>query len=98
MKRVNFFPPDVGSEQLRGFLQVFKANEQTQYTPQSVYSNRIILFRASEEFHEQSTMGWEKFSSKPIETYDIPGDHITIMLEPHVKVLAKQLRACLEAA
>jgi iturin family lipopeptide synthetase A len=96
MKVVNFFPPEFGSEQLSGLLQVLKANNQTQYVPQSIYSNRIVLFRANEEFRDELTMGWEQFCSKFIETHDIPGDHITMMTEPYIQVLAKQLKACLD--
>jgi thioesterase domain-containing protein len=43
-------------------------------------------------------MGWDQVSSEPVETYSVPGDHITMMTEPHVRVLAEKLRACLDKA
>ena len=41
-------------------------------------------------------MGWDKYSLKPVETYEVPGEHITMLAEPHVQVLAKHLKVCLE--
>jgi amino acid adenylation domain-containing protein len=98
LKKINFFPPDAKPSQIRGFLQVAKANEQAYYVPKGIYSNRITLFRASEEFRDDPTMGWDQVSSEPVETYSVPGDHITMVTEPHVRVLAEKLRACLDKA
>jgi thioesterase domain-containing protein len=33
-----------------------------------------------------------------LEVYHVPGDHIGILKEPHVGVLATNLKACLERA
>jgi len=95
LKMVNFFPPEARIPQIRGFLQVFKANAQVHYVPKGVYPTRITIFRASEEFSDDPAMGWDKFSSESVETHDVPGNHITMVAEPHVQVLAEQLRACL---
>ena len=96
LKTVNVLPPEAGLLQIRGFLQVAKANDQAYYVPQEVYPHRITLFRSSENLDEEPAMGWDKFSSESVEAYDVPGDHMTMMAEPHVQVLAKQLRACLD--
>jgi aspartate racemase len=98
LKMINFFPPEAKPSQIRGFLQVAKANDQAYYVPKGVYRNRITLFRASEEFRDAPAMGWDKFSSESVETHDVPGDHVTMVTEPHVQVLAKKLRACLDKA
>jgi thioesterase domain-containing protein len=98
LKMVNFFPPEAKPSQIRGFLQVAKANDQAYYVPKGVYPNRITLFRASEEFRDDPAMGWDKFSSESVDTHDVPGDHVTMVTEPHVQVLAKKLRACLDKA
>ena len=42
--------------------------------------------------------GWGAFASGPVEVYQIPGDHVTMMTEPHVRVLAQRLNQCLEKA
>jgi thioesterase domain-containing protein len=102
---VNILPPGTDQQQLRGLLQVYKFNLQAaiDYLPQDVYPNRIFVFRAiekyvenSEGFSDEPVMGWDKFSSQPVESHDVPGNHATMFAEPHVPVLAKQLRACLD--
>ena len=98
LKMVNVFPAEAKLEQLRGFLRVFKANDLTEYLPQTVYPNQITVFRAKEDnrFGNDPVMGWDTFSSLPVEAHSVPGDHITMISEPHVQTLAEKLRACLD--
>jgi thioesterase domain-containing protein/acyl carrier protein len=98
LKTVNVFPPEAKLSQLRGLVQVFKANHQTHYVPHEVYPNQITVFPASEQFCDDPAMGWDKVSSEPVQIYSVPGDHLTMMTEPHVRVLAEKLRACLDKA
>jgi thioesterase domain-containing protein len=98
LKTANVFPPESKLPQLRGLVQVFKANNQTHYVPHEVYPNQITVFPASEQFWDDPAIGWDKVSSEPVETYSVPGDHITMVTEPHVRVLAEKLRACLDKA
>jgi acyl transferase domain-containing protein/thioesterase domain-containing protein/ubiquinone/menaquinone biosynthesis C-methylase UbiE/acyl carrier protein len=110
-KKINVLPATAEVNDIRPLAQVFKSNLQAMqnYVPQ-FYSNRITLFRASElaffqdnEFFNGSltdpvkpAMGWDKLSSEPIEVYTIPGNHHTIIAEPHVEQLAEQLRRCID--
>ncbi|MFW6357747.1 MAG: hypothetical protein ACOC0N_00815, partial [Chroococcales cyanobacterium] len=78
------------------------------YEP-SVYEGKITLFRANEiafegysfsdevskQFKHQG-LGWSEFSTEAIETYQILGNHNTILSEPNVQQLAKQLNCILE--
>ena len=98
LKTANVFPPEAKLSQLRGLVQVFKANHQTHYVPHEVYPNQITVFPASEQFWDDPAMGWDQVSSEPVETYSVPGDHNTMLAEPHVRVLAEKLRACLDKA
>ena len=41
-------------------------------------------------------MGWAPLSSEPIEIYRVPGDHGQIVTEPYVRIMAQQMRSCLE--
>ena len=41
--------------------------------------------------------GWSPYC-KDIEVYEMPGDHDSMVLEPNVRVMAEQLRACIEEA
>ena len=80
------------------------------YEPQ-VYSGPMLLFRASDVdaqterdwpelmawIRRDRTLGWSDFVSTPIEVCDVPGQHVTIASEPHVRTLAAQLTARLVA-
>ncbi len=82
--------------------------------PQETFPFPIALLRSkeilSEELEEtpdfqiyyqlaqESTLGWNRFSSQPVEVHFVPGEHASMMVEPNLKVLAKQLKNCLESA
>jgi len=40
-------------------------------------------------------MGWGRVCSGRVEVHTIPGDHSSILQEPHVLTLAEALRECL---
>jgi amino acid adenylation domain-containing protein len=66
------------------------------YVPQT-YPGDVTLFLAPDltgdyDLHD----GWRGLVEGRIETHDITGDHINIVKEPHVRVLAEKLRGCLE--
>jgi hypothetical protein len=68
------------------------------YEPQT-YSGNVTLFLATDltadyDLHD----GWRELVQGEIEIHDIPGNHINIIKEPHLPVLAKKLRACLDRA
>lgn len=98
LKMVNIFPAEAKLKQLRGYLQVFKANEQTLYQPQSIYPHQITVFKATEnkDFGDEVFMGWDKFSSLPVEAHLISADHISMMTEPQVQTLAEKLKSCID--
>ena len=61
------------------------------------YPGRIILFNAAEQdpavIHDP-LYGWPGLA-RAIQAHLIPGDHDTILMEPHVRVLAEKLAECL---
>ncbi|HEY9907383.1 MAG TPA: amino acid adenylation domain-containing protein [Thermosynechococcaceae cyanobacterium] len=80
------------------FLTVLEENKHAanNYTPK-VYPGRIILFRATEGvFYSQSYLkaglGWRELTSEGLEICDVPGDHMQMLEEPNVQVLAGKLR------
>ncbi|MFP4411180.1 non-ribosomal peptide synthetase [Coleofasciculus sp.] len=110
LKTIGLLPPEAGLKQVRGLVQVFKANYQASdsYVPQEVYPTRVAFFRASEVYSEDSvsnessqirqepTWGWNQLAAEPVELHVVPGDHITMFAEPHVQVLAERLKFCLD--
>jgi len=100
VREINLIPPDLGQAQARALVQSLKSHIQATkaYIPQP-YRGRATLFRASEEAVADSqdlTLGWEKLATEGVTLHWVPGNHLTMVREPHVQVLAKQLRACLE--
>ncbi|MEM9220045.1 MAG: beta-ketoacyl synthase N-terminal-like domain-containing protein [Cyanobacteria bacterium P01_F01_bin.150] len=75
------------------------------YMP-SIYSGDVVFFYAqdedeSNEFINQefpkSFSGWEKHCSNLIELIEVPGDHNSMLFEPHVRTLAQQLKRYLNS-
>ncbi len=61
------------------------------------YDSSAIFFRATDEPNRQTdhlTLGWGDYIPD-IKIYDVPGDHFTMLTLPHVRVLAEQLKLCL---
>ena len=92
--------PDIGLAQARRVLQVFKSHSQAinSYRLQP-YPGRVTLFLASEGEVARSqdpTLGWGELAAQGVDIHWVPGDHKTMIREPHVQVLAQQLQTCLE--
>ncbi|MBC6433148.1 amino acid adenylation domain-containing protein, partial [Nostoc sp. HG1] len=111
LKNADILPPDDEITQLNNMVQLLKANSLVNYVPQQVYPIRITFLRASEtsaveesnsevlsEILQDSTWGWSKFSTEPVDIHFVPGNHVTMMTQPHVQVLAERLKACIEEA
>jgi thioesterase domain-containing protein len=60
------------------------------------YAGRVVLFEFMEH-HERLVQrsAWEVLCLGQVERYEIPGNHITAMRRPGVRVLAQRLDTCL---
>jgi thioesterase domain-containing protein/acyl carrier protein len=99
-RAMSILPPDVGPENVINWLRGFKAKLMAarNYAPR-VYPGRITLFQPEAEPGAQvSTRGWDKLTGEPLEVHVVPGTHHTMVLEPHVRVLAERLGACIREA
>ncbi len=94
----NVLPPDVESSQIEHLYNVFKTNVRAMldYKPQPL-SIPITLFKAEELLGEPADprAGWERFTREGVELLTVPGNHYTMVREPHVKILARQLVRCI---
>ena len=90
----NVLPPDIEPAQLERLYEVFKTNVRAMfnYSPQPLVG-RITLFKAEETAAEQgdSARSWDEFALEGVERLIVPGDHYTMVSEPHVSVLAEYL-------
>ena len=94
--------PDANlAERLRGMVGICRAGQSRDYLPDEIALDiPVHLIRAecsprptSPELAaqvDQPDMGWGRFS-RHVEVHRVPGDHISILAEPHVQVLAERL-------
>ncbi len=82
------------------------------YHPEKLFPTPIALFRSSDvrvwntplgltetirnQLQKDSTLAWEQLSQRSVKVETVPGDHITMMLEPHIRVLAQSLKILME--
>ncbi len=67
----------------------------TTYNPQP-YFGKLLLFRATERDTFEAAgydLGWAKVAGEDFHILDVPGDHLSILENPHVQNLAYQLQA-----
>ncbi|MFB2895116.1 amino acid adenylation domain-containing protein [Aerosakkonemataceae cyanobacterium BLCC-F50] len=72
------------------------------YVPKS-YPGRITLFLSSDTHLRLNPecdprLKWGQLAAGGLEVYEVPGNHSTLLSEPHIQVLAEKLRACLDKA
>ncbi|MBD1872290.1 amino acid adenylation domain-containing protein [Nodosilinea sp. FACHB-131] len=80
---------------INAMLPIVYANSQAtqDYVPQP-YSQAIALFKAAEQSdanRQDETLGWSELVEH-IQLHEVPGNHLSLLKQPHVQVLAQQLR------
>ena len=68
------------------------------YVPQP-YLGKVTFFRPrlrSLRSSDGPSAGWRDLAGGELEIYEVPGDHNNMLEEPQVRVLARQLNACLD--
>ena len=70
------------------------------YVPQ-VYPGRVTIFAATDRtdagsYNVEPGLGWSVLTSGGMEIHDVPGDHLSLLKEPHVQILGEKLKACLD--
>jgi aspartate racemase len=69
------------------------------YRPKT-YPGSLTLFRAGppepEELQSDRWTAWRRLATGGVTLHFVPGDHDTMLREPHVQMLAEKLRAALE--
>lgn len=98
--------PEADDTALRAATRTFINNNRAceEYAPKQ-YPGPMIVIRAKEvqpETKEDTLLvfddpsfGWQSFCSQPVIVHYVPGDHMFMMLEPHVRFLAATLQECM---
>ena len=91
---------------------VVLARAEKEYVVRERYRGELLLFRATEkdqrvdgmvedtpyiERYEDPLLGWEK-NVATVKVYDVPGGHVSLLMEPHVETLAERIQAHIDAA
>ncbi|WP_346364369.1 non-ribosomal peptide synthase/polyketide synthase [Bosea sp. (in: a-proteobacteria)] len=100
--------PGIGPDQVRRLLEIHLSTVRATNTwiPKH-YPGRVTLFcavvpdlqlmevnRHPGQGRPELYEGWRKLTDE-LEIFDVPGDHGTMLLEPHVRELARHFNACL---
>lgn len=100
--KANILPPDLDLLDVRRLYQVFKINVRAMRSYRPTPADCCVtLFQAAESLasaRQDAARGWHELALAGVEIHTVPGNHFDMVREPHVKVLAERLRACLEAA
>ncbi len=98
-KRAGLMPSDIEVSHAEPFIELCKADfRATRNYVLHRYPGQITLFKAGQELTATShdpTLGWSEWAAGGVDSYVVPGNHATMVYEPHVEVLAEKLRACL---
>src|SRR5207245_2599891 len=94
-------PPEISVAEARRLLEVLRANLRALhgYLPAG-YPGLVTLFRSAGAAAPppDPTYGWRPLATGGVEVHEVPGDHYSIVREPHVGVLSDLLRARLDEA
>lgn len=90
-------PADADNSFINRLMRVYDADSRAtvSYRPQT-YPGRIVYIQ-SEEATPDTIQAWREIASGGLDLFDAPGDHVGMMKEPHVRVVADRLQACLAA-
>jgi len=102
-------PPGSDVVQLRGFVEVYKANLRAECAiPDEPIDAPVTLFRSRElqpdqlvaetaaQVRAEADLGWERYVNEEVEVRIVPGDHLTMMRPPQVASLARSIGEALD--
>jgi len=83
---------------IRSLLPIVYANSQAayRYMPQP-YAGCVTLFKAAEQpdaLQHEPTLGWGTVANQ-IQLHEVPGNHLSLLKQPHVQTLARHLQSYL---
>ncbi len=82
------------------FRDVREANyyASRNYVPKT-YAGKVTLFRVQEQgvgILDRDYHGWDHWALGGVDVVEVPGDHVKVIEEPHVRVVAERLRDCID--
>jgi thioesterase domain-containing protein len=101
-QQANILPAGVDVAYLGRLFSIFKKNREALalYQPQA-YGGPVTLFQASvlsQGNQVEITHGWHNFVAHIESTHTVPGDHYSLLRDPHVETLARQMQQSLKGS
>jgi thioesterase domain-containing protein/acyl carrier protein len=99
-KKIDWIYPEVTLAHFRHFVRILKTQQEAwrNYTARP-YAGQITVIRSEEQVGgrvPEPDLGWGPFALGGVEVHGVSGNHMAMMAEPNVKVLAKRMKACLK--
>ena len=105
-RRARVVPSDFSEQQLDKIVSTYRAHLGAVHRyVKRPSACRLALFKATDRHDwndegraylaQHPDMGWGKLSSRPVAVHEVPGDHETLVQDPNVETLARQLTQCL---
>jgi thioesterase domain-containing protein len=102
LQAAHLITPHSDVDHIHQLVDIFKLHFQMSYVPENAIPTNIVVFRTNDmtdkqenfsqmAFAQDPYLGWQSWATDAIQAYNIPGNHITMMSSPHVKVLADTL-------
>jgi amino acid adenylation domain-containing protein len=100
-QRLHFLPPGPGVELLRRLVRPSEKllHMMAKYRPLAQHQGRLVVLNAGDANEDGSrvpTDGWQEVCARPVVTYAVPGNHVTMILEPNVDVVVEHLRRLID--
>ncbi|MET3130772.1 amino acid adenylation domain-containing protein [Oxalobacteraceae bacterium GrIS 1.11] len=101
-RRHRLVPETTRLHDFQGFLTLMLAHNRMtmEYCP-AVYPGKLLVFRAEEALQlgveAPADLGWQQFSSEKVTVIAVPGNHVSMVLAPNVRIIADRLGAYLHS-
>ena len=101
----NFMANYLARKDSKGFYQLIKKIKDKHLSAFRSYSmqpfnNKVYLFKAKICVHyvdEGIFLGWKKYAKNGVELFEVPGDHLSMLLPPNVERFALILESTLDS-
>jgi thioesterase domain-containing protein len=98
-RKHGIYTPDAPDDRANRILALGRRICRNTYVPGDRFTGTLAFFRGSDSLLcVTPTGGWEEVSTQPPRTRELPGNHVTLVTEPYVERLARELRAAIAEA
>ena len=98
-RKHGIYTPDAPDERANRILALGRHICRNTYVPQGRFTGTLAFFRGLDsQLCVTPTGGWEEVSTQPPRVRELPGNHVTVVTEPYVDALARELRGAIAEA